>query len=150
LPKSGTNLLASIMRRMPGYEFQQLLLNRRLYWHPVNFAFGWRGPYCYAGINQPKPVSLRTLDFQITRLRSGHYTSAHLDCGDAIHQLSIACVIAVVFVCRDPRDVLVSNLHHTLLRARHFLHKKLRDMPDDRRRLEALIRGFPARGGRVA
>jgi|GEM_PF-570300 len=54
--------------------------------------------------------------------------------------------VATIFMLRDPRDVLVSELKYISQLERHHLHKRLMtEFEDDNARLMALIRGVPPR-----
>lgn len=138
IPKSGTNLVASVIARMPLMRFQKITLNRNLRRHPLAWLPGKR---CLVGVHQPQSVPVSLVRMQLYRLGLGRFTSSHLpwhpEIADALYRQDTSAV----FISRDPRDVVVSNLHHILRRPRHFLHATLKALPDDSARIEALIVG---------
>ena len=142
LPKSGTNLLASILDCTPGVQFQRVILNRNLRWHPFNYLpFGDRRT-CFAGVDQPARVSLGAVRQVLSKLQSGCYTSAHMPYDAGVEDIFAAFDIRAFFVIRDPRDVAVSGVKHALKHTGHFLHEEYQRLPSDKARLLAAISGI--------
>lgn len=120
VPKSGTHLVESALERFP------LMRNA-----------GWRTLMSWDSAN----------DDVLRRLRGigrGKFATAHLTASPEIWSTVKAQGVKVVFVIRDPRDVVVSRYKYaTEIDLTHFAHETFRDLPDDRSRLMASIRGVP-------
>lgn len=146
LPKSGTNLLASILDEVPGIRFQKITLNRNLRLHPLNYLpFGPRRN-CHAGVDQPALVKSLVLRQMLGRLRVGHYTSAHLPYNEHLEQFLEEFNICTFFVIRDPRDIVLSQVNHVISRKSHFLHERYKVL-SEKERLLAAIHGLKRPNG---
>lgn len=142
LPKSGTNLLASILDCTPGVQFQRVILNRNLRWHPFNYLpFGDRRT-CLAGVDQPAKVTLSAVRQVLSKLQPGCYTSAHMPYDAGVEEILTKFDIRPFFVIRDPRDVAVSGVKHAMQHTGHFLHEAYKALPSDKARLLAAIQGI--------
>ena len=147
LPKSGTNLLASILDCTPGVQFQRVILNRNLRWHPFNYLpFGDRRT-CFAGVDQPAKVTLGAVRQVLSKLQPGCYTSAHMPYNAGVEDILAKFNIRPFFVIRDPRDVVVSGAKHAMQHTGHFLHEEYKRLPSDKARLLAAIRGIQRADG---
>ena len=143
VPKSGTNLLHSVLERLPGLRFQKLTLNRNFRWHPLNLLLpGWGGS-CLVGVSQPQRVKLDAMGWQLRRLAAGRFTAAHLPYDAAVGRIMAERGIRVIFPVRDPRDVVVSTVFHVLSRPRHFLHSTYLRLPDEPARMAVAMLGLP-------
>ena len=149
LPKSGTHLLASILSRVPGFQLQDPVLNRKLRWHPMNYLGLWDQRTCLVGIGQPNRIRLATLSFLLRRLRQGHYALGHIPYQECVAELLDRLAIRCFLVLRDPRDVVVSQVHYVLGRSSHYLHRDYARMGGARERLLASIRGVTKRNGKL-
>ena len=138
LPKSGTNLLASIFDEVPSIRFQKITLNRNLRLHPLNFLPFGSKRICHAGVDQPALVKLFVLRQMLGRLRSEHYTSAHLPYSEHLEQLLEDLRICTFFVIRDPRDIVLSQVNHVIGRKSHFLHESYMVLSKKERLLVAI------------
>jgi hypothetical protein len=154
LPKSGTNLLASILDEVPGISFQKITLNRNLRLHPLNFLPFGAKDYCLAGVDQPAKVKTAVLRRMLAGLQTGHYTSAHLPYDPRLEKVLEEFGIRAFFVIRDPRDIALSQVNHVMQREAHFLHEDYKKLAENERLLAA-IRGFKQpdgsyKGGSIA
>lgn len=140
LPKSGTNLVASILACLTPFCFKKIPLNRNLRFHPLNFVWP-RGPKCLVGVDQPQSVRLHTVRHVLRKLAPGSYTSGHIPYEDQVEKLLYALDIRTLMVLRDPRDVVVSQVYHVGKNKGHFLHDYYSRLPTDRDRLVAAICG---------
>lgn len=128
-PKAGTNLLSSILDLFPLLRFHKLILNRRLHWHPLNFVQPW-SETCYSGITQPRKVKLGTIHFQLLRLKNNQYTKSHLPYDTSLVDLIHNLGIKIVFIIRDPRDIMVSQMNYVRNNPDHYLFRFLKDKAD--------------------
>jgi hypothetical protein len=135
VPKSGTHLVLGIVRRLPGLVGS----GRHFNWTDYNPA----GPEPCAGV--VPDVDLDAFLRDLRRVKSGQYAGGHLQWRPGCGELLTGEGFATVFVYRDPRDVLVSDLHYIMSNRLHFLHRQLTERyPDDDARLMGLIEGFEA------
>ncbi len=149
LPKSGTNLLLSILGNLEGLRYQRIALNRRLRWHPLNYLPIGSGRRCLAGVNDRVPVRLATIRFQLRLIRPGGFAGAHLVFDEAVMEAIRGFGIRPFFVIRDPRDVVVSQSFFVMKEEKHYLHRDFAAMATQKERLLASIRGLRERGGAV-
>jgi hypothetical protein len=141
VPKSGTNLVASVLDLFPSMKFRKVTLNRRMKWHPLNVLAPPRSPRCLVGIDQDVPVTERALRFQLARISPGQYSSAHVPYSSTVDKIACSLGIKVIIPVRDPRDLVVSWLHHVLSRKNHYLHERVSAIPTRREQLLAVLRG---------
>jgi len=142
LPKSGTHLLASVLDLIPGLSFQKPVLNRRLRWHPVNCVRPWDREMCLLGVGQPRKVRLWTLRYMLNRLSDGCYMIGHIPYQESVNELLQTLGIRTFFVIRDPRDVVVSQVHHYLRHKSHYLHRDYKKLRTDKERWITAILGI--------
>ena len=146
LPKSGTNLLTSILELFPSLRFQQLTLNRNLRWHPLNLLPS--ADRCLVGVDQPVWVTGRTLRHVLKKAGPSTYCSGHLPHSPVLESALLDLTIKTAVVLRDPRDVVVSQIFHVMQRKSHFLHSHFSSLPSDRERLMVAIAGIQDHRGR--
>lgn len=146
LPKSGTNLVASVLSEVEELRYKKLTLNRRLAAHPL--AKVPVRTQCLVGVDQPKAVPVQLVAAQLRRLRTGEYTTGHLPYSEPLAEALRRSGIRPIFILRDPRDVVVSQVFHVMKRPGHFLHQAYRDAPSDRARFVLAIDGVLVGGGR--
>ena len=120
IPKAGTHLVESALDHFP------LLRNAAL---PT--LRGW----------ERVPVAtMRAL----RRLKPGQYRTAHLPAHSEVLEAVAAYDIRVIFVVRDPRDIVLSNYKYaTYIDLTHPTHGYLSSLPDDATRLLKTIIGEP-------
>jgi hypothetical protein len=141
LPKSGTHLLGSILTVM-GLTYQKPVLARNMSYHPISWAWFWDRRSCKLGIGQPHSVPLGAIRFLLGRLRKGCYVLGHIPYQECVDRLLQELDIPSFFVIRDPRDVVVSQVHYYLDTRSHYLHPVYRDLHTDSERFIAAIRGI--------
>lgn len=140
LPKAGTHLVSGLLDATPGLYGSGLHLPTR----SVNRES-----------NPASNLPSRTFDFDLeifarrTRpVRRGQYFTSHLRYDDALHAHLTSAGWKTVFVVRDPRDILLSNLHYVVGLKRHPLHELLtHDCTSDEARLLWLLEGSPPAPG---
>jgi sulfotransferase 6B1 len=147
VPKSGTNLVVSVLSQIDCLRFRRLRLNHRLRWHPLNVLALLPSQRCEVGIGKPTTVALATLRRSFAGIRPGEYAAGHVPYDGRIANLLEECGVRIVQVIRDPRDVVLSQVFHALKRKRHFLHRALVASSDDRERLRLVINGRRRRDG---
>jgi hypothetical protein len=85
---------------------------------------------------------LNLLNDVITRTKRGQYSSAHLLYSDENAKVLEEANIKVLYIFRDPRDVVVSHFHWiSELNERHRLHEYYKNLADNHARLKASIMG---------
>ncbi len=148
LPKSGTNLLTSILALIPCLKFQRLPLTRILRQHPLNQLFFFSNKTVYVGIDQPTRVKFQTLEYTLKKLKQGCFATGHIPYQSLVVDLLNSSNIRTMVVVRDPRDVTVSLMHYNIKQMNHFLHKKYVALSSDKERLKAAILGIQKPNGK--
>jgi hypothetical protein len=144
VPKSGTHLLDSILERMPPLRRQEKVgLNAKLRFHPFNFLPFTGAATCVTGIGRPHRVKVSAMRHALGRIQPWRYAMSQLPWQPVVMELLRRLAIRPIVVVRDPRDVLVSLMHHALSKPAHFMHRVLKEQPSDRARLSLLITGTP-------
>lgn len=139
LPKSGTNLMISVLTRFPDLRLQRLVLNRNLRWHPMNVIPS--SQRCLIGVDQPKSVKLRTVSHILTKLQPNCFTTGHVPYAPRVEAVLRSLSIRTMLVLRDPRDVVVSQMYSVMKEESHYLHSHYSSLQSDRERLLAAILG---------
>jgi sulfotransferase 6B1 len=129
LPKAGTHLLTSLLAELPDMRYSGEHLT-------ALDALTATGGYEWSSVRH-----------RLGRVRDGQYVSAHLPAAAAVVDLVGALGYASVFIVRDPRDVVVSDLFYILGFPKHPLHDVMRRIPTPDQRLDAVIAGLPAPSG---
>jgi hypothetical protein len=143
MPKSGTHLLDSILRLMPPIRRQERAwLNRKLTWHPYNWLPVGAGDKCLVGIGRPRQVRRAALAHALGRIRPWRYAMGQLPHQPVLMELIEAHGLVPIVVVRDPRDVIVSLMHHSLDKPKHFMHREMVAFGSDAQRLAAIITGM--------
>ena len=133
IPKAGTHLLTAELERFPELQNSRLHLETSRIKVP-----GQRTPEGYPMIDRAKVARA------LSHVRKGQFFSAHVLWSQEIEDLVTANGTAMVFMVRDPRDVLLSRLHYVLGLRRHWLHPYLTTQFDNAAdRLRVLINGNP-------
>lgn len=131
-PKSGTHLLTQVLQGMAkiGPAVDSGL--------PAVVMFD--GP-----TGQPRPM--KTILSDLSRLRAGDIAYGHLHATPEIVSMLCRDGIALYFIYRDPRDVVVSHVHYiTEIETNHVHHAYYRALPDFDARLKMSILGRPEMG----
>jgi hypothetical protein len=115
VPKSGTHMLEGILEKMP--------LLRNSCWKTIN-----NGPSSFKKIN---------------RLGNGMFANSHLYYNKELRDLLMKNNIKVIFMIRDPRDIVVSKYKYfTDIEHTHDAHKQLLKAASDSERLMLSIKGI--------
>ena len=131
-PKSGTHLLTQVLEGMTkiGPAVDSGL--------PAFVMFD--GP-----TGQPRQMNAILSD--LARLRAGDIAYGHLHATPEIVPALRRAGVALYFIYRDPRDVVVSHVHYvTELEPNHVHHAYYRALPDFDARLKTSILGRPEMG----
>jgi len=78
------------------------------------------------------------------RMRPGQVVVSHLRHSEDAERALARAGVRGLFMVRDPRDILVSQIHYATSRADHRTHDLFASLPDERARLRAAIVGDPA------
>lgn len=89
-------------------------------------------------------MTWRSLDKELRRVRPGAYVTAHLPWHARVHEILNSYEFATLFIVRDPRDVVASYVPYVLNHPNHFLHNRFSALPNDERRMHAVVLGVPA------
>ncbi|MFQ5576022.1 MAG: hypothetical protein ACE5G8_03435 [Anaerolineae bacterium] len=141
LPKAGTHLLLSVLRLLPGFAFRRPILSRKLRRHPLNYLLFRQPETCLVGIGQPGRVKLAVLRRIIGRLPPGGFLMGHVPFQQGVQGVLQDAGARTLLMLRDPRDVVVSQVHYVLGKRSHFLHRHFRALPSGEERLLAAICG---------
>lgn len=132
VPKAGTHLVASIISRVPGIRPSGVM---------VVHDFFPLGKLNSEGI-MPQ-YDLHALRRRLNSVKPGTFANCHLYYDEATSKLLRESVQSV-FIVRDPRDVLLSQLHYIQEFSAHERHAHLMGSYGSREaRLSALITGWP-------
>jgi sulfotransferase 6B1 len=124
LPKAGTHLLTALLAELPDMRFSGEHLT----------AFDLQEDGTFHG---------ERLEKRLGRVRDGQYVSAHLPAWPQVFSAVERHGYRSVFIVRDPRDTVVSDVFYILGFKRHPLHERFREMPTMEERMMAAIRGLP-------
>ncbi|SFS91772.1 sulfotransferase domain-containing protein [Marininema halotolerans] len=122
VPKSGTHLLLQLMMGIPGVTMLQK-----------------DNPWCY-----------ETDLAQLRMMKPGQVALSHFPYAPRYLQFFRRQGIKVVFISRDPRDVVVSLVHFMMKPStvfgkknhnRHFMYRYMHHLPNQEQRLLAVIKG---------
>jgi len=86
------------------------------------------------------------LEHLVGRIRPGQVVVSHLRHDDEAERTLALAGVRGLFMVRNPRDILVSQIHYATSRADHRTHDLFASLPDERARLRAAIVGDPDRG----
>jgi sulfotransferase 6B1 len=124
LPKAGTHLLTALLAELPDMRFSGE--------HLTAFDLQEDGEFHAA-----------RLEKRLGRVRDGQYVSAHLPAWPEVFSTVERHGYRSVFIVRDPRDTVVSDVFYILGFRRHPLHQRLHAIPTMEERLMVAIRGLP-------
>jgi hypothetical protein len=95
--------------------------------------------------NTPLPVDRDSAHGALHRTKQGQYVVSHLHHDPALVAVLSELDYRTIFVYRDPRDVVISNMHYIKRLRRHHNHKRFAySFRTDKDRLLALIEGADA------
>jgi len=145
LPKAGTNMVSKLFD-LAGLRWNHVCLDSRLIVGATPWVRLWRkasqgkGEEVMVGIGAPVSVPRRLVEKHFEQLAPNHYIKAHVGYTTAIVRLAEKHGIVPVIIIRDPRDVIVSQVHYVLSARKHFLHRAFSAL-GDRERFDAAIDG---------
>ncbi len=127
IPKSGTNLLQKLLELL-GYKYDKLGLAESLImgkWYLIRQiirgAIFDKNPV-YIGFYAPVAISSNWLIRRLNRVKEGRYISGHVNYTERINHIFRQCNVKVIFIIRDPRDILVSHTHFLAKKRDFFLY----------------------------
>src|SRR5687768_1185288 len=128
LPKAGTNMVSKLLD-LAGLRWNHVCLDNRLIVRATPWvrlwrkASQWNGEEVMVGIGAPVSVPRRLIEKYFERLAPDQYIKAHVGYTTAMVRLAEKYNIVPVIIIRDPRDVIVSQVHYVLGAPKHFLHR---------------------------
>lgn len=81
----------------------------------------------------------------VAKVRPGQVVAAHLRFDTAYAEVIARGGLKPIFLIRDPRDIVVSQVHYVSKRTDHRLHAVFDGLPDVKERLRLAIAGDPER-----
>lgn len=147
LPKSGTYLLASALALMPDIHMKNLKLNRDLRKHPLNYILFFNHTTVLVGVDQPRRIKLKALEYKIKKIRRNSFSTGHIPYDPLVIDMLNKNRIKTLFMIRDPRDTIVSKMYFNMSLKKHFLHKHYMALGSDKERLKAAILGVKKPNG---
>ena len=146
LPKAGTNMLSKLLD-LAGLRWNHVCFDSRLIvratpwvrlWRKVS---QWNGEEVMVGIGAPVSVPRRLIEKHFERLAPHSYIKAHVGYTSAIVRLAEEHDIKPMIIIRDPRDVIVSQVHYVLNTPKHFMHHAFAGMASREGCFDAAIDG---------
>lgn len=142
IPKSGTHLIDSVLAYFPGLSrLRRAALNANLRWHPYNFLFWGGSRECQMGIGRPQSVKMISVRSALRRIREGQYGIGQVPYEFQILELVLSESLIPIALVRDPRDIAVSSMYHSLNNKRHILHREIAATSDPVARLRKILFG---------
>ncbi|MCV7370627.1 sulfotransferase domain-containing protein [Mycolicibacterium duvalii] len=131
IPKAGTHLVSSVLNRVPGVKFSgQFIVHD-------HFASTQRLEGQMPLYNQ------RDLSRAIRKVPPGTFANCHLFFDEFTENIVSSADVSPVFIVRDPRDIVVSQLHYIEAFKGHHSHRHLTSTYSTRsERLDSLIFGW--------
>lgn len=132
IPKAGTHLLTAELEKFACLQASRLHIETR----KVNSLAKHQERREDVVIDLPKFARY------VGTVRPGQFFSAHLFWDPALLSYLTSTGIKSIFMVRDPRDILLSNLHYIKGLRRHFLHRLFTtELQTDEERIRVLIQG---------
>lgn len=131
IPKAGTHLLTAELDKFREIRNSRLHIETR----EVNAAA--------VGGGRVEEIRIDAALFadRARTVRRGQFFSGHLFWDETLAAFLRDANIRTVFVKRDPRDILVSQLHYIVGLRRHYLHRLIGGLRNDEERLRMLVLG---------
>lgn len=137
IPKAGTHLIASMLTRAEHISYSGVVTYHDKYAQTLEDLEGLIPSFDAA-----------QLERELCRVSKGSYVNGHLYWDVDTDRILRGCGYRSVFVTRDPRDILISNVHYIQSFNGHPRHRlMMSQFADFDSRLMALIEGFPATAG---
>ena len=130
LPKAGTHLAMKLLQELPEMLFSGL--------HMVRKDFD---------LNREPLINISKAKRILSTVNQGQFLTAHIPSRPEIAKLLYELKFKIVFIIRDPRDVVVSHAFYVTRLDRHYLHKRYNNVFHSKEeRIMASIAGFAADG----
>ena len=153
LPKSGTHLLARFLDllglkecrpnlsgsliRITGRNVLRRYFKRKRIWIDGLNEFGFK-----VDLDHPENrIRSKWLENIIKTDENNIYRKAHLPYSEELEKFLISLGYKVLFIIRDPRDVVVSYCNHMLRDSNYPLHKIFLNLKSDAERIKTVING---------
>jgi sulfotransferase 6B1 len=127
IPKAGTHLAKSAVEKLPDIRFSGIHLDG--------------GRLGLSSDDRATDSLPERFAHAVKRVPNGQFITAHLPYQPALADRMGELGFKMVFVIRDPRDVVVSHAKFVARLERHFLYDHYRGLPDDETRLLTSIIG---------
>ena len=138
IPKAGTHLLTNVLQEFPKVMLTGLHIRMSQVHRPIV-------PRVTEADFQLDPEAFRR---RLLSVHSGQVATAHLPWRPEIEPILQEIQIRSIFLIRDPRDIVVSQIYYRLGLRRHRLHHRMKsDFHSDAERLMACITGMPPHKG---
>ena len=136
VPKAGSHLLITLLRRLPRMMFSGV--------HHAPRDFRTR-PASSNGSKARPEMDWDQVRRVLGGIRNGQFITAHFPYRPRLGTMLQELDYQTIVMQRDPRDVVISHVHYVMRSDRHYLNKRytsvLRDWDE---RLMTSIRGLPA------
>jgi hypothetical protein len=136
VPKAGSHLLITLLRRLPRMMFSGV------HHAPRDFR---TLPAASNGSDARPEMDWDRVRRVLESIRNGQFITAHFPYRPQLGTMLKDLDYQTILMQRDPRDVVVSHVHYVMRSDRHYLHKRYTTVLDGwDSRLMASIRGLPA------
>lgn len=153
-PKSGTHVLTRLLTLLGYAEANSHLSRSLVLFGPKNFLRNWQIALRLSRDSKGIPVDIECPQRRIKNewlshhikqyLKQKKYVQGHLPYSREMDALISEIEIPVLYIHRDPRDVLVSLKNYILRLKNHPNHELLKKIKTDRERFEVLLSGYQA------
>lgn len=136
IPKAGTHLLASVLSKVDRINFSGVFI-----------ALDFMSPIIAEREGEVPDYDRLKLLREVKKVRPGTFANCHLYYDEYTHNLLTSPETSAVFIVRDPRDIIVSQLHYIEQFHGHHFHGHLTSAyKTQAERLDALIFGWEPDG----
>lgn len=129
IPKAGTHLVTGLLAALPAMQSAGLHIYRR------NYVPAGRDPFS-------AELDWLRLRHTLAGVKQGQYATGHLLAHPALTEILADLGFRVLFISRDPRDIVISQAHYVAGLKRHPLHRKFARLNGESERIAAAIVGF--------
>jgi len=141
IPKAGTHLVSTLLNNL-GFYYKRPVLERGLKNHPLNLLYFKLSQTCLIGLGQPQKVKLQTIKYLLKNTRRGTFKLGHIPYQPEIVELLSQLHYKIIIVIRDPRDIVVSQIHYYLDHPKHYLHSYYRNKNSIKEQIILAITGI--------
>lgn len=134
VPKAGTHLLRTLLEKSPQFRFYGLHIETTKFIHDLDAV---QNP------DRQLDYDFHKLRKKLTRVPNGQFVTGHLQFNEELYKLFKELNYKIIFMVRDPRDIVVSHANYVNKLKRHKLYRYYNDiLTTDKERLLASINGF--------